>query len=82
MMLKETEVTTHRSVIYVALHPNGRMLAQSRDPKIVMKTVKLWRGPGKLSFEEVISVVHREPLKYKKLTEKQMEELVSDGSED
>ena len=79
MMLKETEVTTHRSVFYVALKPNGRMHAQSRDPKIVMDAVKLWRGPGNLSFEEVISVVHREPLKYEKLTKKQMEELVSNG---
>ena len=79
MILRETEVTAHRSVFYVALKPNGRMHAQSRDPKIVLDAVKFWRGPGKLSFEEVISVVYREPLKYVKLTEKHMKELVIDG---
>ena len=78
MMLKETEVTTHRSVFYVARTPNGRMHAQSRDPKTVLDAVKYWRGPGELSFEEVISVVYREPLQYKKMTKKQMKELVED----
>ena len=82
MMRKETEVTTHRSVFYVALMPNGRMYAQSRDPKIVQDAVKFWRGPGELSFEEVTSVVYREPLQYKKLTKKQMAKAVSDGRED
>lgn len=78
MILKETEVTAHRSVFYVALTPNGRMYAQSRDPKIVQDAAKFWRGPGKLSFEEVTSVLYREPLQYKKLTKKQLVKLVDD----
>ena len=78
MILKETEVTAHRSVFYVALMPNGRMYAQSRDPEIVQDAVKFWRGPGELSFEEVTSVVYREPLQYKKLTKKALKGLVDD----
>ena len=78
MIVKETEVTAHRDVFFVALMPNGRMYAQSRDPKIVQDAAKFWRGPGKLSFEEVTSVVYREPLHYKKLTKKQMARLVDE----
>lgn len=72
-------ITTHKSVFYVALKPNGKVYSESRNPDIVLQAAKLWRGPGELKFEEVIAVTHREPLQYQPMTERELKKLVENA---